>query len=266
MKTRDAGAIDAPADDAVDDATLDDEIEVDLESEDPEETDVGEDDAPGDDGEGGEADGDGEAEVGARQEGQARDVRPPAKRGSARVQAIVARNRVLEQRVATFEQQLQGLINERRQPSPAEQAQAAEAERQHYEMLSPYEQHQFTQNKIAAEVERRTNGIALNLWDQNDRRDYETLVASNPAYRRLDEKVEELRRQAPQVSRRILLATAIGLNTLERGPAARTRAARNSETAAARHATRPSNGRGDVASSRGRAGDSLEERLRNQSI
>lgn len=247
---------------------LDDEIEVDLEGEDSENPEDAEVEEGGDDAASDDAEGEGD-DGGPPQQGQARDVGRGRARGRPNgevIRSLESENRELKSRITTFEQQLQGLINERRQPSAAEIAAQQEAERQHFEMLSPYEQHQWTQRKIAEEVERRTNGIAINLWDQNDRRDYESLLQSNPAYRRLDDKVEELRRQAPQVARRILLATAIGMAALERGGAARTRAARNSEANGQRHQARPSNGRGDVAAPRGRQGDSLDERLRNAAI
>src|SRR3990167_6590994 len=157
----------------------DDDIEVDLEVEEP---DLPEDDEP------------------------ALEQTPPARRGSPRVQAFVNENRELKAKVASFEQQLAALVAERRQPSPAEQAAAVEQERQHFELMTPYEQFQYAQAKIREETTRNTTQIAKNLWEQNDQRDHAALLESNPAYRRYDNVVAELKQRAPGVARRFLLA------------------------------------------------------------
>ncbi len=189
---------------------------------------------------------------------------PPSRRGSPRVQSLVNENRELKARQAQFEQQLAALTAARNQPSPAELAAQQEQERQRFELMSPYEQFQYTQAKINNEVAQRTNQIASGLWDQNDQRDYAALLEATPAYRRFDDKVSELRTQAPGVARRVLLATAIGLRALEGNGAARTRAGRAAEAGAARNGARPSNGRGDVGSQRGRGegGSARDARLR----
>ncbi len=184
---------------------------------------------------------------------------PSPRRGSARVQALANENRELRSRQVEFERQLAALTAARAQPSPAEVAAQQERERQQFELMSPYEQFQYAQSKIREETARNTNQMAAHLWDQNDRRDYGALLEATPAYRRYAETVEELRTQAPGVSRRILLMTAIGKHVLEGGGAARTRAVRSAEAGAARQISRPSNGRADVPSERGR-GDTTSAR------
>ncbi len=186
------------------------------------------------------------------------------RRGSARVQALANEVKELRAAKASFEQQLQALVAERRQPTQAEQAAAIEQERQHFELMTPYEQFQYSQAKIREETARNTNQIAQNLWEQNDLRDHAALLESNPAYRRYDDAVTELKQRAPGVARRFLLATAIGLKALEQGGAARTRAGKAAETAAERQNARPAGGRSDTPSDRGRTDGSAarDARLR----
>jgi hypothetical protein len=214
-----------------------------------------------------EADADVDGEQGQTDEGQtqrqARDV--GQRRGSPRVQNLVNENRELKARLSTFEQQLQTALQQRQQPSPAELAAQQEAERQRYEMMSPWEQAQYLQDNINRRVTEQTTQIAQSLWDQSDRREYEALVADNPAYKALEDRVADLKRQAPGVPRRILLATAIGMRAMERGPAAGTRQRRNADVALERNRVRPTRPQGDVPRNAGRA-DDLEERLRNTQI
>ena len=237
------------------------DLDVDLDADEPDEPDEPEEGEGEGEDEGGEGDGGGEESP----EPAPRSAKLPT-RGQRDFQRLTNENRELKTKQAVFEAQLRELTAARAQPSPAEQAAAAEAERQRYEMMSPYEQFQYAQSKIQGEVQRQTNAVASGLWEQNDQRDYDALLKDNPAYRRLDDRVKELKTQAPAVSRRILLATAIGLRALEQGGAARTRTAKAAEAGAARQNARPSNGRGDAAAQRTQTGNSLENRLRNARI
>lgn len=168
-----------------------------------------------------------------------------------------------------FEGELQRLLAERnapRQPSAAEVAEQQRIERERFEMMSPYEQFQYTQQQIETRVAQRVQQSQVALWDQGDRRAYDDLLERNPAYRKFESKVEDLRRQAPGVERRVLLATAIGMQALEQGGAARTRATNRAAERAVQNGARPSQARGDVPAHRQRRGDALEERLRGQLI
>lgn len=167
---------------------------------------------------------------------------------------------------AEFDRQLAQLVAERRAPSAAEVAEQQRLEQERFEMMSPWEQHQYSRRLAQQEVENRTNQIAHGLWDQNDQRDYAALLESNPAYRRLEADVEELRRRAPNVSRRVLLWTAVGRKAVEQGGAAKTRATRAAADGAARQTVRAPSSRGDVAPDRGGRRDNLDERLRGQAI
>ncbi len=245
-----------------------DDAEADLENPEIEELEDEAADGEAGDGEAGDDEGSDAAEAGEGQERQARCVETP--RGRARGRAYGEQIRELQsQRAADkaeFDRQLAALMAERRQPSQAEMAAQAEAERMRLEMMSPVEIAAYYHQKTLTEVTQQTQQMARSLWDQNDQREYERMLAQTPAYRRYGPQVEDLRRQAPGVPRRVLLATAIGLRALEQGGAARTRAAAAAERGADRNAVRPSSGRGDVSPERSRRGDDLEERLRNQSI
>jgi hypothetical protein len=197
-------------------------------------------------------------------------TRPVASRGRARGETYGAQIRRLEAARAAdraqFERQLAELTAARQQPSPAEIAAQQEAERQRYELMTDYEKFQYTRQAINQEVNRQTQQIAHNLWDQNDQRNYDDLLERTPAYRRFGDQVAELKRQAPGIPRRVLLATAIGLKALEQNGAATTRAATRAAAATARNGVRPAGGRSDVSGDRARRGDDLEERLRGQAI
>lgn len=230
-------------------ADPDDEIPLDLEADDPPE----DEELPEDDGEGEEQEDEGEPVAAAQ----------PARRGSPRVQAFVNENRELKARLAVeraaFERQLSDLTLARNQPSPAEIAAAHEADRQRYEMMSPWEQAQYIAQTIDKRVTEQTTNIRIGLWDQNDKRAYDEELRTSPQFRRYDERVEELRKIAPGVSRIDLLDKAIGEYARTHGAAARTRAARGAEAGEARNGARASTPRGDVASQRGR-GDGTSAR------
>lgn len=219
-------------------------------------------DAPDDAGE----DADVEGEEGG--ERPAQDVAPPRQPGRANREIVALRRRAqqAEARVADFERQLQQVVNQQRQPTAAERAEEERREAEALEMMTPAQQARYFHDKSRKEMQAELQQTRMVMWDQSDRQQYESLLAQDPAYRRYDEQVEELRKQAPGVSRRILLATAIGMRALEQKPAAKTRAARNGAASAERHAAQPSRARGDVAAPRNRAGDDLEERLRGQAI
>lgn len=231
------------------------------------EADDGEGQAGEDGGDAAEGEPDPDAEEGEGSQGQARDVTP---RGRARGRAYGEQIRELQGQLTRqqqeFERQLRELTQVQRQPSAAEIAAAQEAERQRYELMSPYEQFQYSQQRIAEGVASQTRQIEQRLWEQNDQREYEGLLAATPAYRRLDDRVQDLKRQAPGVPRRVLLATAIGLRAMEQSGAATTRATNRAAAATQRNTTRPPAGRSDVGAERSRRGDDLEERLRGQAI
>lgn len=230
----------------------------------------GDDEAPEPD-EGSEADlGDDEGQDDEGQAGPARHVAepPPRTRGAQRFERLSNENRDLRDRVANFERQLAQFTQQQRQPSQAELAEAERREAEAVSMMAPAEVAKYYANKSEQRVSQELNQTRQMLWDQNDAAQFEQLQTQNPTYRRYVDKVEELRRQAPGVSRKILLATAIGMRAMEGAPAARTRGQnRATATAAANQVRAPSNGRGDVAAPQERGGSGNRwERLRNVQI
>jgi hypothetical protein len=255
----------------------DSELDTDLEQVDPDEeaqeTDDAGDEEVGEDagdvegeGQGGDAEGD---DAGTQTARGARDVlgRQGAGR-QGRYQRLANENRELKGKVDTFERQLQQLVAERRQPSQAEIAAEQAREAEAVALMSPAEvaayYSQKTERTIRAELQ-RDRAV---LFDRADKNEYDALLRETPAYRRYDEKVEELYRQAPTVPRRILLATAIGMAAMEGKGRATTRATRAADEARGRQTARPTNGRGDVRSDRGRSTAARDdfEHLRNVAI
>jgi hypothetical protein len=223
--------------------------------------------AEGDD-EAGEPDG---GSGGGPDDGQEITQRPPQEvrrqsPTSRRFERLSNENRDLKNRVADFEKQLASLVQQQRQSSPAEIAAQERAEAEAVSMMAPAEVARYYSQRSEQRIQTELNQTRQMLWDQNDQGQYDTLVAQNPAYRRYADRVEELRRQAPGVSRRILLATAIGMRALDGEPGARTRAANRNAEQSRQQMARPSNGRGDVAAPTTRTAGNRWDRLRNVQI
>lgn len=196
-------------------------------------------------------------------QGQVRQRRSP---GAARFERLSNENRDLKNRVADFERQLQTLVQQQRQPSPAEIAAQERAEAEAVSMMAPAEVARYYSQRSEQRIQTELNQTRQMLWDQNDAAQYDGLLTQNPAYRRYADRVEELRKQAPGVSRRILLATAIGMRALDGEGSARTRAATRNAEQTRQQAARPTNGRGDVAAPTTRSSGGRWDRLRNVQI
>lgn len=191
----------------------------------------------------------------------------PQRRGSPRVQGLANENRTLKRKLDDVEAQVRQLLNGQRQPSQAEIEEQRRREDEAYELMSPSQQRAYTENKIARQVQQLVQNAVAPIHDQNDRAEYERELDRNPKLKRFTDQVEDFKRQAPGVPRRMLLATALGLQALDNQGAVRTRGARNSAAQGEQHRAAPSSGvRADVSPNRGRRGDDLDERLRGQSI
>ena len=246
------------------------ELDTDLEGIDPDENLEAEDD--GQDGEGdanaAEDGGNGEGEDAGNDDerqpqGQSRQVSRQQPRREGRYQRLANENRTLKTQLSTFEQQLQALLAQRSQPSAAEQAAAAREEQERVQLMAPHEVAAYYAQKTERAVAQQLNQTRQALFDQNDQVQFNQMLDGDPRLRRYEEKVEELRRQAPAVPRRILLATAIGMAALDGKGPARTRAANAAQGQQQRQTARPSNGRGDMPADRRRSGGNLDDRLRN---
>jgi hypothetical protein len=251
----------------------DTELDTDLGGVDPdEEQEVEGDDSSDEGGEAGGADGDGgdaseEPDDEERPQRQARDVAPPRREG--RYQRLANENRELKNRVTEFERTLQTVVAERRQPSAAELAAEAERERQAFELMTPYEQHQYTLNKTVTGLRAEYQRDRAAMFEQNDKEKFEAKLQADPRLSRYRDTVEDLKKQAPGVDRQTLLEVAVGRAALNGVGRARNRQTKAADEARTRQTARPSNGRGDVRSDRGRgngAGSGSFEHLRNVSI
>lgn len=229
----------------------------------------GEGDDAEDAGDDAEAEGDADADAGDAEgqgaQGQARHV-APQRRASREDNLRAEFERKLANEREAFNRQLAEVVAQQRQPSQAELARQAEEERQRVELMSPAEVAAYYAQKTERTITERLNQQQAMLFDRADRSEFEALVERDPTLRKFSDKVEEYRRQAPGVPRRLLLATAIGEQALAQRGSARTRATTRNEAARARQVTRPTNGRSDVPSDRGQRSNSLDARLRTMTI
>lgn len=228
------------------------ETEVELEEQDEDEIEA---DEP-DEGDGGGDDGSDEpAQVEQSADGDARPAqqqgRVRGERAAGRIQRLERERDAERARNEAFERQLQQLLN-RETEADKRRREAEEAER--VRMLSPEEQISYHTNKIREETRAELQRTQFALWDQNDQRTLDEIYERNPNYRKFDGKVEELRKQAPGVPRRMLLATAIGMAALDNAGSARTRQQKQADTAQRQQQARPPGGRGNVAAPRERSG------------
>lgn len=214
-----------------------------------------------------DADGeDGERDRGSEDEGSQAQVQGNVRRSHSARPGRRERERArldnLERENRQFREQVEALLRQQSQPTQAQIVEAARLEREQYETLSPYEQHLYSQQKFQQQQQQ----ILQHINDRSDQGEYARLVEQNPNYRRFDAKVEELRRQAPNVPRRILLATAIGMAALDGSGEAKSRARTTAQTNKAAQQARPATGRSDVAPQRTRTGARGFEHLRNVQI
>lgn len=222
----------------------------------------------GDPSDGYEADEDGEAgeSGGGSEDGQQAQVERNVRRSHSARPGRRERERArldnLERENRQFREQVERLLQQQSQPTPQQIAEQARLEREQYESLTPYEQHLYTQQKFQQQQQQ----VLQQISDRTDQGEYARLVEQNPRYRAFEAKVEELRRQAPNVPRRILLATAIGMAALDGGGEAKARARTTAQGNKAAQQARPATGRSDVAPQRTRTGARGFEHLRNVQI
>lgn len=209
---------------------------------------------------------DGERDRGSEDEGSQAQVERNVRRSHSARPGRRERERArldnLERENREFREQVSRLLQQQQQPTPAQIAEQARIEREQYEALTPYEQHLYSQQKFQQQQQQ----ILQQINDRSDQGEYARLVEQNPNYRRFADKVEELRKQAPNVPRRILLATAIGMAALDGGGEAKTRARNTARDNKAAQQARPATGRSDVAPQRTRTGARGFEHLRNVQI
>lgn len=189
----------------------------------------------------------------------------PPTRGQRDFQRLTNENRRQKQQLDQLTQQVQQLLGTR-QPSQAEIAEANRREQEQLEMMTPVQIAQYYEQKTQRNVQELVRQAVAPIYDQNDRAEYERELERNPRLREFSDTVEDYKRQAPGVPRRMLLATALGMKALDNQGRVAGRAARNASARAEQHRTTPTQPRGDTQAQRGRRGDDLEERLRGQLI
>ena len=149
-------------------------------------------------------------------------------RASQRFHEITLENRDLRQRLENLERVQQ----QPRQPSQDELRAQEAAEEQRFfaelqqQVMDPVQQaariSQFYNQRTEQRVSRAIQNTQFTTWDSTDRINFERVLADNPRLERFGDRVEELRRQAPGVSRVDLLDKAIGESVRRQAGAQRT--------------------------------------------
>jgi hypothetical protein len=130
------------------------------------------------------------------------------------------------------------------------------------QLLPPEQQSLAIMQRVERRASAQTQQVARQLWDENDRRDFERSLRDDPRLGRYADRVEALRRQAPGVSRDILLTQAIGEAVRANLGRATTRARTRATAQAAQYGGRPpASGSGAQPPTRTRIGRTPAERL-----
>ena len=208
----------------------------------------------------------GEDQQGEDEAGPAREVARPS-RGQRQFGAVREENRELRARIAETERLLAQLSQQQRQPSAAELAEQERREAEAVQMMSAPEVARYYSQKSEQKLDAALRQTQFQLWNQSDTLAYQTELARDPSFAKYDDRVQELARQYPTVSRVDLLDKAMGEAARKGIAGARTRARNRSAQATERQTVRPpANGRGDVAGSTERGGGSRWDRLRDVQI
>lgn len=197
------------------------------------------------------------------QEGSSGRVGAKSGREANRVRAL--RNESRQQ--AAENARLKRELDEVRQQQASRQREVdPEIERQRLELMTPEERMEYRFDKARHEDKLERAALQRQIWDGNDRANYQSLVASNPLASRHKDEVERLFREQMQkgapIARDVLLKYVIGEHAFKSAPKARQAAASGGQRRIAQQTTRPGNGRGDVQGSR-RGGQTPEDRLKD---
>jgi hypothetical protein len=207
-------------------------------------------DGGGDDGSDEQAEGVEGPDGDARQSRQERTVVGKRSR-SDEVRALRERAQRAETERALFERQL---LQVQQQGNLAEQRRLEAEEAERVKFMQPEERITYEIGKLRREYDHRSQQTELRLWDRADHSEYQRELSANPKLSRFNDRVEELRKLAPGVSRLDLLDKAIGEAARRQMGAARNRQERRAETNIRAQTTTPPGGRGNVAAQRQRSG------------
>ncbi len=171
------------------------------------------------------------------------------------------RRRAAEQRSQQLEQQLNYLLQQQGQKSQAERDRE-EADR--IALMSTAEFAVYVRNQAQQTVQQQVGALRKQIFDESNQSQFRELLARNrvaaAGARAHRDRLEELRRLAPDVPQRVLLATAIGEAAIERGEAALTRGANRAAAANERVRARPASGGRDQPAERRRGGTDRDQR------
>jgi hypothetical protein len=212
---------------------------------------------------GGDAEGQDESREGQEteslQEGEGGVLAPKPSKGNRDFGTLRAQNRELAEQTRLIKQELEDL--KRAQYQATQPRVDHEAERRKYEAMAPEERMEYRLGQIQAQTENQAHQMRMQMWDVNDKSQFNSLAAANEKAAKRADRVEQvfqekLRTGAP-VDRATILRWMIG-DDLLRAPSTAKKAAAGKQNID-RQRTAPLNGRGDAGAKRG--GKTPEERL-----
>jgi hypothetical protein len=178
-------------------------------------------------------------------------------RGERRFQAQQAENKRLAEENARVTRELHDL----RARVPQAPLEDPRAEQERLALMQPDERANYLVDKALREHDRKTQQLAVQLWDQGDKATFDAKCINDKLRAKLAPEIErrfnEARSRGQTVSRDILFTYLVG----ERALAGRGSVKEPARERQRRQAASPANGRGDVVAARRPAGKTLEDRL-----
>ena len=181
-----------------------------------------------------------------------------------RFQRASAARAEAERRAADAERRLNELLAQ--QDQQRRQVQDAQFVQQ-LANLPPEQAYAEILNRTRAENQQQIQQTRYQLWADNDRARYDAEIQAEPRFAQFNDRVEELARQAPGVSRLDLLDKAIGEAARLKMRSAITRQRNRGAASVEANRTRPpASGRGDQPAQRQRTGSTPASRLEGMPI
>lgn len=194
--------------------------------------------------------------------GQGGSHAKPTSRSQRRVQAALREARDARERAERLERDLEEM---RRGNTGRNRAEEEAAERERLALMTPEERTDYLLRKQRDEILGEVRRGQFVTADQNDKAAFAARAASDPLYRRYEERVEKelqtLRARGQNVSREALLSYLIGQDALKRRGEVAGKQRRKAAEVRRRETAKPGSGRGDAPAQRGKAGKTARERL-----
>lgn len=186
----------------------------------------------------------------------------PVTRGGGRVQRVVEERNALRDELAAMraERQAQAAREAQQQQQWDEQAW-----QERWAVMTPEEKVNELYQRGTQQLQQIQQQNAFQMGMMRDQMAYEAKASVNPVYARYKDEVETQYNQYAQqgrfIPRETLLKQLLGEKALATATKATGQARKQGQKKIEAQTTRPSGGKGDATSTRGKAGDSAEKRL-----